>query len=261
MSYVERTRVADFWDGVLDKWRGDPTLADLPAPLHRWRQSYRGDVDLTCYPDAFVGDLRGEASEPQLIVLGLNPGVAYSDLQGATGEWTHAIRRLTYSRSSQQRVPYNNDAWNLRHGKKSSYWGRLVNFAKRWLQKTRATPADIINFEMFPFHSKGLTHRIAPPRDIVDSFVWKPLSEMKAPVVFAFGSDWVPVCVELLGKSIAQYGDGGRQLRDTTNGNWQVNVFPLAEKRIIVSWQRGYAGPPGPGNTDELRRVVRDALS
>jgi hypothetical protein len=80
-------------------------MTDLPEPLRRWRNCYAGKVDLGGYPDGFVGDLRGEQSEPRLIVLGLNPGVAYPGLQGPHGEWTQAIKKLTYSRSSLQRVP------------------------------------------------------------------------------------------------------------------------------------------------------------
>lgn len=254
-----RTRVADFWDAVLDGWRADPSMADLPEPLPRWRESYQGQVDLTCYPEGFLGDLRGEQREPRLIVLGLNPGIAYPALQGPNGDWTQAIKRLNYSRSSEQRVPYNNTAWQRLHGRNSAYWVKLVNFARRWLHKSRAGVPDILNFEMFPFHSKLLTHRIEPPGDIIESFVWKPLLEMETSVVFAFGRDWLPVCADLLGQPSASYGPGGRPLNDMTNGDWRVNVYPLGEKRtVVVSWQKGYAGPPGHRNIDELRRVVSE---
>jgi hypothetical protein len=237
-------------------------MADLPDPLPRWRDSYRGEVDLTGYPEGFLGDLRGEEREPRLIALGLNPGVAYPPLQGPNGDWTQAIRRLTYSRSSEHRVPYNNAAWRRRHrGRDSHYWVKIVNFARRWLREPQAGVADILNIEMFPFHSRRLIGAITPPKDIIESFVWKPLLEFNTAHVFAFGSDWDPVCADLLGSPTASYGSGWTSLSDATNGNWRINVYPLAEKRIFVSWQQGYAGPPGLGNIDELRRVVDEVSS
>ena len=254
--------MADFWDAVLDGWRADPNMADLPEPLPRWRGSYQGEVDLTGYPEGFLGDLRGEQREPRLIVLGLNPGIAYPSITGPSGQWTQAIRRLTYSRSSEHRVPYNDVAWRRMHrGRDSHYWVKIVNFARRWLREPRAGVADILNFELFPFHSPRLNGRIIPPRDIIESFVWKPLLEIETPVVFAFGSDWDRVCADLLGQRTASYGPGGLPLRDETRGNWQVNVYSLADKRILVSWQLGNAGPPGHRNIDALRQVVTEVTS
>jgi hypothetical protein len=234
-------------------------MTDLPEPLRRWRNCYAGKVDLGGYPDGFVGDLRGEQSEPRLIVLGLNPGVAYPGLQGPHGEWTQAIKKLTYSRSSLQRVPLNNDAWRRLHrGRDSKYWINLINFGRKWLRDAHAGARDILSFEMFPLHSKNLTHGISPPSDIVETFIWQPLLEMEAKVVFAFGSDWISVCTDLLGSPIASYGINERPLLDATKRNWQVRVYRLADKHVVVSWQKGYAGPPSK-NLEELRRVVHES--
>jgi hypothetical protein len=250
-----RARVSDFWDDVLEGWRADPGMADLPEPLRQWRNGYRGKVDLDGYPEGFLGDLRGEQREPRVVVLGLNPGIAYPELQGPNGEWTHLARKLTYSRSSPQRVPFENAAWRRRHGRDSRYWVNLIRFTRRWLKDTQAGVADILNFELFPFHSKKLDYAIKPPRELIDNFVWAPLQEMRVPVAFAFGKDWGRVCTDLLGCPIASYGPGTQPLLDVTRGNWQVGVYPLGAKRIVVSWQNGYAGPPSK-NIDELRRIV-----
>ena len=236
-------------------------MRDLPDPLPRWRRSYDGEVDLGAYPEAFIGDLRGEKREPRLVVLGLNPGVAYPEVTGPDGAWTRAARKLTYSRSSEHRVPFGNGDWRkLHNGKDSRYFVNLVPFAKRWLRDEKAGVTDILNMEMLPFHSKNKTRIIRPPHDIIENYVWAPLREVEEGVVFAFGKDWQSVCNNL--SLIASYGPhhGQRDLADPTNGNWQVNVYSLADKRIVASWQKGYAGPPGPERIDELRRIVNEAF-
>jgi hypothetical protein len=250
-----RKRVADFWDEVLEGWSGNATMSDLPEPLRIWRGSYKGEIDLGGYPEGFVGDLRGETREPRLVVLGLNPGIAYPELQGPNGDWTRAIRRLSYSRTLQERVPLNNAAWTKHHGRDSRYWINLVRFTQKWLRDSQAGLVDMLNFEMFPFHSKSLTHCIKPPCDIIEAFVWSPLREMATDIAFAFGRDWVIVCDELLGQPMASYGSSGRYLNDATRGDWQVRVYRLQHMRVVVSWQKGYAGPPSK-NIEELRRVI-----
>ena len=251
-----RIQVADFWDDVLNNWRADPQMRDLPEVLRRWRQSYQGEVNLTAYPEAFIGDLRGEIREPRLIVLGLNPGIAYPELQGSNGIWTQAARKLTYSRSSELRTPFNNENWTRSHSRDSRYFVLLDPFARRWLEDNSAGVADILNIEMFPFHSNRLTHKIRPPHDTIKSYVWAPLREMEEDVVFAFGADWVAVCENL--PLIASYGpyQWQRELKGPTYGNWQVNVYSLETKRVVVSWQKGFSGPPGDERIPELRRVV-----
>lgn len=250
-----RTEVADFWDSVLEGWRADPELKDVPEVLREWRKSYAGEVDLRHYPEGFVGDLRGEQREPRIVVLGLNPGIGYEPLTGAHGKWVQAIKEHSYSRSSQHRVPFENADWRkLHNGKDSLYWVRLINFARRWFGDDRAGVADVLNFEMFPFHSNNLKANIRPPNDIIDRFVWAPLQEMEAKVVFAFGKPWHEVCANLLGNPIASYGP--RALGDKTNGNWQVKVFSFEKKHIVVSSQQGFSGPPGPNNIEGLRSVV-----
>ncbi|WP_165475270.1 hypothetical protein [Nitrobacter sp. Nb-311A] len=231
-------------------------MRDLPELLRIWRKSYKGEIDLLGYPEGFIGDLRGEKKEPRLVVLGLNPGVAHHELQGPEGEWTRVIRRLSYSRSLQERTPFQNPAWRKYHGKDSRYWVNLVRFAKRWLGD-QAGLTDVLNFEMFPFHSKNLKHAITPPSDIIEAFVWSPLKEMETDTIFAFGRDWVSVCDKLLGQPLACFGRNALFLGDETNGNWQVRIYPLEHKRVVVSWQNGYAGPPS-RNVEELRRVLHE---
>ena len=81
-----RTRVADFWDSVLKNRQADPLMWGFAGGSASVRKSYEGECDLGAYPEGFVGDLRGEKREPRLVVLGLNPGVAYAELMGLNGK-------------------------------------------------------------------------------------------------------------------------------------------------------------------------------
>ena len=145
------------------------------------------------------------------------------------------------------------------HSRDSRYFVLLDPFARRWLEDNSAGVADILNIEMFPFHSNRLTHKIRPPHDTIKSYVWAPLREMEEDVVFAFGADWVAVCENL--PLIASYGPDQwqRELKDPTYGNWQVNVYSLEMKRVVVSWQKGFLRPSwrrtDPGIASCRRRV------
>ena len=78
--------------------------------------------------------------------------------------------------------------------------------------------------------------------------------------ISAFGAGWERVCADLLGDPIALVTGRPpirRPLIDLTNGNWQVNIYPLDNKRIVVSWQTGTAGPPAT-NINEFRRIVEE---
>ncbi|MGH8893107.1 MAG: anti-phage DNA glycosylase Brig1 [Actinomycetes bacterium] len=258
-----RQRVADFWDEHLNAWlSGDEPRS--PA-LAGWQDSYRGtghgEVDLSCYPDPYTGDLRGTSREPRMVVLGLNPGVGYRELQGRNplGEWSRRIAATSYSQCLD-RIPHQNAAWGALHGKDSPYWTKMVNFARRWCDDPTLDARDILNMELYPWHSNGIHgSAITPPAALIDEFVWQPVSETTPPQIFAFGADWRRLCTALGLEQIAWYGPGHCPLADPTKGRWNVVVYAMPSgQRAIVSWQLGSGSPPGTTRLPELRRIVAE---
>lgn len=255
-----RERVADEWDRVLGEWSGVSYV--FPPDLERWRQTYAGKgagaVDLSCFPDPYVGDLRGVRHDmPRLVVLGLNPGVGQAALQGVDGLWTRAIKAEGYSYCTR-RAPFDNRDWMAVNGKPSTYWQRLVSFARRWVDDEAMDVDELLNIELYPFHSSKVTAKITPPPDVLRRYVWEPLGEMPGVDVFAFGAPWRDACESMGMPLIASYGGvGAAPLADATRGEWRVRIYesPVGSP-VIVSWQRGSGNPPGVRNLDELRRVV-----
>ncbi|MDT0166660.1 hypothetical protein Q9R32_13955, partial [Actinotalea sp. AC32] len=223
-----RQRVSDEWDRVLAEWSGESYV--FPPDLERWRQTYAGKgagaVDLTCFPDPYVGDLRGVRQEvPRLVVLGLNPGVGQVALQGVHGAWTKAIKAEGYS-CCTQRAPFGNADWLAVNGKPSTYWQRLVSFARRWVGDDAMDVDELLNMELYPFHSSKVTAKITPPPDVLLRYVWEPLGEMPGIDVFAFGAPWRDACDSMGMPLIAGYGgDGAAHLADATRGEWRVRLY------------------------------------
>lgn len=261
-AHPERERVADFWDDVLRRWlAGDNHLVE---PLPRWIKSYdgkgKGAVDLAHYPDPYVGDLRGIRAEPRVVVLGLNPGVGYTPLQGPSGLWAERIREVGYSRCFVRSPAEDLETWIRHHKTASRFWANLVRFARRWLDTPDAGVTDILNFELYPWHSYAITAPMRPPADLIDDFIWKPVQEIDTPAVFAFGAPWFEVMEELGLPRIAMFGQGAEPFPEPVAGGWKLGLFRLPSGQVVaVSSQSGYAGPPGPQRLEIMRRLVVEA--
>jgi hypothetical protein len=97
---------------------------------------------------------------------------------------------------------------------------------------------------------------MAPPRDIVDEFVWQPLKELPVDVVFAFGKAWLRVCEGLGLPEQHRWGAGGEDIGLRVPSRTVV-VFGLSSgQRVVVSWQPGYAGPPARDDALRLRELL-----
>lgn len=193
---MNRNEVADFWDDYilawiqgeesLEKWlfAQDPSISD---DLMRWMNSYRGSgkgaLDLSCFPDPYTGDLRGSDREPKLICLGLNPGIGYESLQGRDGLWTRRILNSSYSACADRSVPGDPCGWLQYHRKESPYWRKLLNFGKRWYGES-FTHIDLLNLELYPWHSNSLTDGLDCPGDIIQRYVLDPLAEVDCKTIF-----------------------------------------------------------------------------
>lgn len=255
-----RARVADFWDHVLAGWH--PGDAHLTPTLMRWYASYAGQsdgaVDLSHYPDPYVGDLRGLRAEPRLVFLGLNPGIGYDRLQGDSGTWTERIRRVGYSHCFERSPAEDADTWKAMHGgKESVYWRNVVRFAQRWLDDTDVEVSDLLNLELYPWHSKKITGTMRPPVDLIDDLVWQPVQEITVNEVFAFGRVWLDVCRDLDLEEIGTWGPDTEPVPGSTMRHWRVSLFRLPSGQLVVaSSQMGSAAPPGAERTAVLKRLV-----
>lgn len=93
----KRDEVVEFWDVEIGRWvRGEHRLQ---PELTRWLASYNGRgagaVDLTVFPEPYIGPLAGTQT-PALVMLGLNPGGAAPAFQSTTGIYTDRIRQSSY---------------------------------------------------------------------------------------------------------------------------------------------------------------------
>ena len=249
-----RTRVADMWDQVVADWIDG--RRELPPRLQSWKASYTGAVDERWYPDPVYGDLRGETLEPKLVVLGLNPGVGYPQLQAADGVWAQRIRATTYSRCLD-RVAYDDPAWLELHGRNSPYWNKLMHFGRRWTRDDALLPGQVLNFELYPWHSDRVQGRFDIPPDLLDKYVWAPIGELKLREVFAYGKAWFDICAKFGWPLLARYGPQHEPVPCSDTPGWNLAIFAMPTgQRAVISWQSGYAGPPGPERTECLRSLL-----
>jgi|SRR5208337_3419620 len=234
-----RQEVADFWDDYLRRWlEGDETLHD---PLDRWFSGYAGPLDLECYPDPFAGDLRGERSEPRIVVLGINPGQAHRELQARGGIWAERVRAMGFSHCFQRSTEEDPENWRRFHGRRSRYWERVMPFCAAWVDD--ATIGDVLAMELYPWHSRRKQGGVETPADLARRFVFEPIAELEVGHVFSFSKPWLEVAErlglrqvhprEVLSQnkaghvlstvSVFELG-GGQQLVASTN----ANGFPLS---------------------------------
>ena len=259
---VAREHVADFWDAYFEAWLSG--LEPEMDPLPRWKASYHGSgaaaVQEEFSADPYTGDLRGDQISPRLVLLGLNPGIGYAELQGRRplGTWMQRIAASSYSRCLN-RFPYGDPAWRELHGKESTYWQRMVAFAARWTGDDQLSASAILDMELYPWHSRALASAtLRPPSDVIDAFIWKPIAEVDVETVFAFGKPWRSVADGLSLSVLAHYLP--EQLGAAAM-KWNVVVYSLPSgQRLVVNWQQGNSTPPGPTRLATFRRAVEMSL-
>jgi hypothetical protein len=269
---MDRQKVADFWDEYIHSWiEGEAALSRWLSNQHpsvvdgitRWRNSYqgagKGALDLSCFPDPYVGDWRGLNGEPKLITLGLNPGIGYPSLQGRDGIWTSRIRESNYSSCLERSVPGDPINWLRQHKKESPYWIKLLNFGKRWHGDEFAYK-DLLSIELYPWHSTCLTAGLDCPEDVVSKYILEPLSEFECKFVFAFGKPWEGVCRNAGLRVIRRCGEGGSPFPGVSCPGWTVVALKslITPAIFIVSWQKGYAGPPGQDRILTLKTLLAE---
>ena len=107
-----------------------------------------------------------------------------------------------------------------------------------------------------------LHHGMDPPPDILDRYVWQPVAEVAVREVFAFGAPWLDICTGLGWPLLERFGPQHEQVPGIDASWWNLAVFGMPSgQRVIVSWQPGYAGPPGMTRIEPLRRLLSDGAS
>jgi hypothetical protein len=252
MSAVQR--VADFWDSLTARWLAGEDA--LPGKLKPWFESYTGTgagrVSRDAFAEPYLGDLRGT---PRFVILGLNPGQAVLDFQARDGIFAQAISKSGSYSAWAATNPYMSEEWT-RAQRRNRYHTARLRFARGWLGDRGLTPSELLTLELYPWHSKRVTARILPPRDIVEEFAWQPLAEIPVDLVFAFGKPWLGACRALGLPELNRLGHGGRDFGSSVASRAAV-VFELpSRQKVLVLWQSGYAGPPALEDAQRLRQFV-----
>jgi hypothetical protein len=252
---------AAVWDDVLARWID--SRDHLITPLHEWLNSYagtgKGAVDLSHYPDPYVGDLRGGTHDVRLVVLGLNPGRGYPELQGRDGVWTQRIAAVGYSQCFDRSPAEDPESWITLHGKPSPYWRNLIAFGKRWTNDATFDVHGILNFELYPWHSDAVTAPIVPPASVIDQFIWQPCQEVETHAVFAFGAPWFQLCEALELPEAERWGGDGTPFPMEDDKGWRMRAYRLPSGQCaVVSSQPGFAGPPGPKRLGIMHDLLSD---
>lgn len=249
-----RERVAGFWDEVVDQWLvgADP----MPDPLPAWHRGYRGRgvgaVTRDAFPEPWIGPLLGK---PRLIVLGLNPGHADLAFQGRPGLFAGEIRKFGGFTAWAATAPYSRDPWTRMKGS-NRYHNQREEFARRFYEDSSIGPNQILAMELYPWHSTSVTGVMSAPREVLDSMVWAPLAELDIGEVFAFGRPWEQVAKAADLKLEARLGAGGTSMGSDVASRTVLAYRMPSGQRLIVSWQSGYAGPPGVADARRLREVL-----
>jgi hypothetical protein len=252
-----REQIADFWDEHTNAWLDgrDP----MPDPLPRWYESYAGrgagQVSREAFAEPYGGDLRGE---PRIVILGLNPGSAQLDFQGRDGIFANEIRASHSYSTWAAGHPYLGETWSRAKGD-NRYGRSRLRFAREWLDDDDLSPAQMLTFELYPWHSTSVTASMAPPVDVIERFIWEPIAETSTPVVFAFGKPWLRICENLGLEKIGHWGRGGADLGSPVVSRAAVAFALPSGQWVVVCWQAGYAGPFGREDALRLRDHIGDA--
>src|SRR5712692_2215001 len=151
---MTRTELARFWDEQLALWfQREP----LSPELERWREAYAGELQEWAFPEPYIGKLLGS---PRIVLLANNPGIAHEELQSRTSVFAAQIKAQGFTAWAATR-PYEGRAseWEKRYGPISHNRQRL-DFARRFLRDQSVTFSDLLNVELYPWHSLSLTRAI-----------------------------------------------------------------------------------------------------
>jgi hypothetical protein len=265
-------RLSQLWDEVTEDFmRGKPT--NVRPALCSYFNSYRRpkEVQLDGFCEPFLGCLD---RKPKMVFLSLNPGAlqpAWQALkhEGRPGTFVSEIRRAgSYTRWAAE-WSYLKEPWQsyiaARHG--ANHHLVRFQFMKAWFGDDRLTPQDRVDFELYPWHSRTFNGRaLNLEAALLREFIWDPLRELEAPLVFAFGHWWWKHLSQLGVEVIARLGDEvGRPvgLGYRSGARQGIVIGRLPHGGLVVA-EKHSGPPPGPPALSKVplfRQLIMQAIN
>jgi hypothetical protein len=152
------------------------------------------------------------------------------------------------------------EVWTRAKGR-NRYGSARFKFARTWLGDPTLEDRDLVTFELYPWHSKGVTGLMRPPDDILDTFVWRPLADLPVRDVFAFGAEWARALKRLGMTPVDHLGRGGRDWGSTVPSRTVLVYITPSRQRLIVAAHTGSAGPPRAEETERLRDALANGAA
>jgi hypothetical protein len=119
----------------------------------------------------------------------------------------------------------------------------------------------MVAFELFPWHSRGVTAPMQPNPKIVREFIWEPISEFGNVPVFAFGAPWFPLLEHHLGlRVVVRLGASGKGYGSVVSSRSVLVLETPTGGLVIAEKHLGGAGPPSPDETERLRQALETAI-
>lgn len=148
-------------------------IHELPDDLREWFSSYAGpgagQVEENAIPEPFLGPL---TTTPKAVFLALNPGQAF-DFQRRDGSFADRIRHLGSYTAWAATWPYIDGDWEKARKSPNRHQQSRLKFLARWLDQDSVPASAMLAFEVYPWHSTGLTAPIRPDPAIIQRYVAK----------------------------------------------------------------------------------------
>lgn len=245
----------DLWNEVAAGWLDGGTT--VPDELKPWFDCYtgkgRGEVDPEAFPEPFLGEL---TSRPAGVTLALNPGEVFPNFQYRDGIFANEIRALGSYSAWAATWPYlRKEEPRLPKGRGFKFHNMRWSFLKNWYHDPHLPASKMLSFELYPWHSTGLTAPILMASPDVLSFVkryiWEPIVDSGATFVFGVGKDWFPVLRHLADEELLVLGRDGEPcaFNEPTRS---VLVCRGPGKMLIIGNRIGNVASPIPAGDIEI---------
>ncbi|MDP9069274.1 MAG: hypothetical protein M3N53_13145 [Actinomycetota bacterium] len=237
---------AAFWDNIIDRYIAGEFPLD--APLDAWFDSYKGigegAVDPQVMPEPYLGDLF--AGEHKIVFMGLNPGAPRPTAQARNGTYANEIRALGSYTAWAATWPYLREA-DITDWGKNVFHDARYRFMKDWYADDNLEHRRMVNWELYPWHSKKIQgSRMRPPPKVVREFVWEPIASLGTTWIFAFGAPWYEQLEHLGLRQLMHLGHGGEPYPTETKPKAyrQVKVYEGPADSFVIAMSTASAAAP-----------------